>query len=163
MNVSSMSFRDQKMFGDSDCCLPVCAPPVCLSGACLPLRSTGNHQQDNAVQREGKMVVQSRCLLRLIFLFTCSRTAATHIRGEEERRKLNEPESEIDFERRLGFGFTLKDEASYISCPQGYPAFGELGKLLRAWSPNDPEVPEGVVVERLKVSGQSRNVYGQNV
>ena len=60
-----------------------------------------------------------------------------------ERRNLA-----IDFELQG----VLKQEQAYSSCPEGYPAYGTLGDLLKAWNPNDPDVPEDVVVERLRVS-----------
>lgn len=48
--------------------------------------------------------------------------------------------------------YELKGEEEYASCPESYPSFGTLGELLKAWNPNQPEVPEGGVVERLRVS-----------
>eukprot|EP00903_Cladosiphon_okamuranus_P006282 g6164.t1 len=47
--------------------------------------------------------------------------------------------------------YTIKNETEYSSCPEGYPSYGRLGDLLTAWSPNQPDVPEGVVIERLQV------------
>ncbi|CAN0114249.1 unnamed protein product [Pylaiella littoralis] len=48
-----------------------------------------------------------------------------------------------------------KGEELYASCPEGYPSFGKLGDLLTAWSPNQPEVPEGGVIEKLRVLNYS--------
>lgn len=47
--------------------------------------------------------------------------------------------------------YAIKGESEYSNCPEGYPSFGTLGDLLTAWNPNQPEVPEGGVIERLKV------------
>lgn len=44
-----------------------------------------------------------------------------------------------------------EDESAFTSCPEGYPSFGKLGELLRAWSPNEPEEPAGAVEQRLQV------------
>lgn len=84
---------------------------------------------------------------------------------EEERRELDEPSvpagDEFDFAAAGNSDRTLssdtyirKPESVYSSCPDGYPTFGKLGEMLRAWSPNEPDVPEGGVIERLQVSAQ---------
>lgn len=52
----------------------------------------------------------------------------------------------------LGDYYTIKNETEYSSCPEGYPSYGRLGDLLTSWSPNQPDVPEGGVIERLQVS-----------
>lgn len=54
--------------------------------------------------------------------------------------------------RLVSHGFATKPEEEYASCPEGYPAFGKLGDLLTAWSPNQAEVPDDGVIERLRVS-----------
>lgn len=69
----------------------------------------------------------------------------TSLRDEQDRRWLA-------FGRGNKSGPDLKDESAYSHCPEGYPAFGRLGELLTAWNPNQPDEPEGVVVERLHVS-----------
>lgn len=82
--------------------------------------------------------------LGLLATAVCASSGADHVWDEEpDRRNLMndvKPPGE------------LKDELAYSSCPEGYPAFSTLGGLLRAWNPNDPDVPEGVVEERLHVS-----------
>lgn len=55
--------------------------------------------------------------------------------------------------------YTIRNETEYSSCPEGYPAYGKLGDLLTAWSPNQPDVPEGVVIERLQVREMQSAVF----
>ncbi|CAM9431615.1 unnamed protein product [Ectocarpus sp. 12 AP-2014] len=70
--------------------------------------------------------------------------------GEERRDEVVEPTHWRS--RILGTEeYEVKEETEYSSCPQGYPSYGKLGELLTAWSPNQPEVPEEGVVERLQV------------
>lgn len=38
-------------------------------------------------------------------------------------------------------------------CSGDYPLFGRLGELLEAWSPNDPDVPQGLE-EKLQVKAE---------
>lgn len=84
------------------------------------------------------------CSIGLLAIAVCASSGVDHDWDEEpDRRNLNNVEQPGE----------LKDELAYSSCPEGYPAFGTLGDLLRAWNPNDPDVPEGVVEERLHVSG----------
>eukprot|EP00752_Nemacystus_decipiens_P008785 g7839.t1 len=92
-------------------------------------------------------------LLSLVLLvaFGFGTAAPQHARGspalEDDRRE------DDGFSRLLGSHteYKTKNETEYASCPEGYPAFGRLGDLLTAWSPNQPDVPEGVVIERLQV------------
>lgn len=78
-------------------------------------------------------------------------SAAQHVRGapaieEQQRRK----DGGSRFLASLN-EFSIKNETEYSSCPEGYPSYGRLGDLLTAWSPNQPDVPEGGVIERLQV------------
>lgn len=99
-------------------------------------------------------------LVALIFLACIGRGTTTHhnLGGQTERRNLAaEPAVELEEIAAKGLSDSARerpagDELAYRSCPEGYPAFGKLGELMRAWSPNDPDVPEGVVIERLHVS-----------
>lgn len=52
-------------------------------------------------------------------------------------------------------GYELQGEDQYSSCPEGYPSFGKLGELLKTWNPNQADVPEAGVIERLQVSGEN--------
>lgn len=78
--------------------------------------------------------------------------APQHVRGapalEEEERRNDDGRSG----RFLAMDdYSVKNETEYTSCPEGYPSYDRLGDLLTAWSPNQPEVPEGGVIERLQV------------
>lgn len=119
-----------------------------------------------------EMATHKITLLALVLVLTavCG-TVTQHVGAggaEEERRELGEPSllpnegDEVDFvaadehaNRKLSgsrYTYVRKAESAYSSCPDGYPSFGKLGDLLRAWSPNEPDVPEGGVIERLQVS-----------
>lgn len=102
-------------------------------------------------------------LLALVFLLaTGHETAATqHVRGAAGLEDEEEISTELGFRtyeqqqsRNLPslHDYETKGEDEYSSCPEGYPSYGRLGDLLTAWSPNQPEVPEGGVLERLRVS-----------
>lgn len=105
----------------------------------------------------------------LVLAAVCG-TATKHVGvggREEERRELGERSvptgDEFDFaaagkaDRKLAsYTYLRKAESAYSSCPDGYPTFGKLGEMLRAWSPNEPDVPEGGVIERLQVSPQHK-------
>lgn len=95
--------------------------------------------------------------LALLVAVGLTSSASQHARGappaaplEEERRKDDGGSSSRFLASLVDYG--IKNETEYASCPEGYPAYGRLGDLLTAWSPNQPEVPEGVVIERLQVS-----------
>lgn len=76
--------------------------------------------------------------------------APRQVRGApalEERRKDDGPRLLASLD-----DYAIKNETEYSSCPEGYPSYGKLGDLLTAWNPNQPNVPEGGVIERLQVS-----------
>lgn len=74
-------------------------------------------------------------------------------RPQEERRDEVVVEPTNWRSRVLALGdYEIKEETEYSSCPEGYPSYGKLGELLTAWSPNQPDVPEEGVVERLQVT-----------
>lgn len=99
-------------------------------------------------------------LVLLVFGAICSR-ATQGADGLEGRTTLDAVLTGDEFapgedNRKLFGDYMPKDESAYGPCPDGYPAFGKLGDLLRAWSPNEPDVPEGGVIERLHVSNSSQ-------
>jgi len=93
----------------------------------------------------------------IFFLLVVGQGAAAprHVRGEAGGAESEERRNGVENEQRVLpslADYDIKGEDKYSSCPEGYPAFGTLGDLLTAWSPNQPEVPEGGVIERLRVS-----------
>lgn len=117
-----------------------------------------------------EMTTRKTALIFLVVvLATVCGTVIQHVgaggREEERRESGAEPSvrtrDEVDFaparnaQRKVfskTYQYARKPESAYTSCPDGYPTFGKLGEMLRAWSPNEPDVPEGGVIERLQVS-----------
>lgn len=94
-------------------------------------------------------------LLSLVLLVAVGLTSAASQHARGPPAPLEDERSNEDGLRRFLASVTdysIKEETEYASCPEGYPAFGRLGDLLTAWNPNEPDVPEGVVIERLQVS-----------
>lgn len=70
-------------------------------------------------------------------------------------------EKEAHAERPLDSAMAANERGGMVtrdfsSCPRDYPGFGRLGDLLKAWSPNQPEAPEGFE-EALKVCAAQRS------
>lgn len=80
-------------------------------------------------------------------------TAAAAVAAADiEEKAAGFVESYRGFSRKEDTNSMPRGDLFYSSCQKGYPYFGKLGELLRAWSPNEPDAPEGGVVERLQVS-----------
>lgn len=102
-------------------------------------------------------------LFSLLLIIGYGTAAPRHVRGEAARVASEERRNGEDKQQRVLpslVDYDIKGEDKYSSCPEGYPAFGTLGDLLTAWSPNQPEVPDGGVIERLRVRATARCLGG---
>ncbi len=93
-------------------------------------------------------------LFVLLLVIGYGEASPRHVRGEAGGVDSEERRNGEDTQHRVLptlAEYDIKGEDKYSSCPEGYPAFGTLGDLLKAWSPNQPEVPQGGVIERLRV------------
>lgn len=97
-------------------------------------------------------------VLSTLALTTCAPLEVTQ--NDESATTRPNLEKEQNAERLLDSSIAAKEQGGVVtrdfsSCPHDYPGFGRLGDLLKAWSPNQPEAPEGFE-ETLKVCAAQR-------